>query len=62
MKHCGGNTAFEKHKTTPEDPGECLLKSEVKTKKRTLYVMLLKTKKHNLLFLVVLLIGVPGDQ
>lgn len=24
--------------------------------------MLLKTKKHNLLFLVVLFIGVPGDQ
>lgn len=24
--------------------------------------MLLKTKKHNLLFLVVLFIGAPGDQ
>lgn len=52
-------TSFERHKNAPEHLVGGLLKSKVKTKKRTLYVTLLKPRNHNLLFLLVLFMEMP---
>lgn len=55
-------TAFERNKIAPEHLGGGLLKSNVKIKMRTLCVMLLKIRNHNLLFLLVLFMEVPRGQ
>lgn len=57
--------AFERHKKALKHRRDVLIKSRVKTKQQQNkghYVVLQKTKKHNLLFLAVLFIEVPRDQ
>lgn len=57
--------AFGRHKKVLKHQRDGLIKSRVKTKqqqKKGHYVVLQKTKKHNLLFLAVLFMEVPSDQ